>query len=222
MKKKILSILLLFVSILMNAQPPVDNLNKLSMNPQKIKPGILSDKMDSENKRIIYGKAQMVNNREDEDAEKILLGKPVPTAIATQAFYKAGTYGITLNMVRVKKRSIPTNARVLIKTQKDSVIETTVLEGCMAEETLIPVVNISMVTQPYSEPRYKMFCHISLDADMINQIYEEGIVKMRIQTDQDYYDIELKKDNISQFYYEELLLIEKAVKTKKGDFTDGF
>lgn len=221
MKRRILTIILSALALTLNAQPPVDNLNKLNMNPQKIKPGILSDKTDTQNQRIIYGKAQMVNNLPDEDAEKIIMGKPIPTAITTQAFYKNEQYGITINMVRMKKRAILSEAPVLIKTQNGTVIETKTLEGSNPEETYQTVVNISMTTKNYSEPRYKMYCHIILTPSMIDQIENEGISKLRIQTDQDYYDIELKKDNLSQFYIEELHMIAEALTTSKG-FRDGF
>lgn len=222
MKHFFISILLLISAITVAAQPPVDNLNKMNMNPQKIKPGILSDKINSQGERIVYGKAQFMANKPDEDAETIGFGfgKPIPTSITTQTFFKSGCYGITINMVRMKKRSVPDDAKVLIKTSSGTIIETNVLEGCEAEETFYPVVNISMTTQKYDEPRYKMFCHIKLDQDQFTLIKEEGIQKFRIQTDIDYYDIELKKDNVSQFYVNEFLEIEKLTKT--GDFKDGF
>ena len=68
--------------------------------------------------------------------------------------------------------------------------------------------------------RYIIYPRLELTNDIVTQIKNGGISKIRIELNGDICDIKLKNDNISQFIYDEFLLLRNAIKTRRSFYDD--
>lgn len=202
--KKILLILLFVLSKNLNAQMTDAGWEKASNMFRKDKAEIWDDAIDSEGNRIINCSLRLTKSIKHE----ISLG-----LCATK---KTDQEKYAINFI-ISKANQPINVKqgssILIKLGDDSVLTKTVSYSREFPPKFSTM--FSVTTKIYT-----INFGVDFTEDEIESL-EKGIKKFRFEVNNDRWDVEMKKDNISQFLLDEYKLVKESL-SKEKNFSDDF
>lgn len=214
MKKYLL--LMLFLPIALNsiaqddAMTPVQAIQDLFSNPQKRKPKIAKDKIAADGSRWVWGdyRYSYVGSSTKQKSVRMMVVGTQSESIGTNymvcfAIHEADT-----------PLSIKKDSPVLIKFGDDSVLQT---KNLFHDEDKVGVLHTLTYSTFYT---YDVYAYIPITEELINGL-KKGFKKIRFEVNDNIYDVEPKKDNVSEFILEEYELIKNAIQTKRT-FTDDF
>ena len=213
MKKYLMTFMALLFPLCMSAQLFGD----LS-NPQKREVEIKTDEIDAEGTRRIICSQRVTYLKQK------FIGKTEGNAVAmnlsaTKREGEQPNIYLWINVWDFKTSlCIKENSPVLFKLGDDSILRTYVITG---DEDNIGKTNFIYVNE-YSRPTtmYEVYCAIKVDNEMI-EAFKMGLKKIRLEVNNDIYDVNLKKDNISKFLLQEYEMIKAAFNTERS-FEEGF
>lgn len=211
MIKKTILLLLLSVSL---TSVQAQTFMGMPLNPMKNKPAIVSDAINSEGYRVVTAQNRAINKVLD-DREENAIGSVLVYPYALQKDDYT-VYKLALLMDKVNRPiSVDSGTPVLLKTKSGEVYELAIDNGDSD--------NLGKVERymSYVYTRYKITPTIVITPEIVQRIKDEGITKIRFELNGDICDVNFKKDNISQFIYDEFILIQEALKSKRS-FSDDF
>lgn len=180
----------------------VENAVKIRMNPMKNKVEVWGDDVDGEGRRTINSSMRAIN------------AKGSSVVIGLYAKVKDGNvqYGINMYYTDSKHNSLREGSPVLIKLGDDSRLE---LSTLFVYD--MPPVTISLFG---ARSVYYCFLSCAITEEQIMQ-FAKGLKKIRFEANGSSRDVEVKKDNISQFLIDSFNLVKDSASTAKS-FDDGF
>jgi hypothetical protein len=188
---------------------PPKVLKDMFSNPQKRKPAIVKDKISSEGVRWIWGdyRYSYVGTSTKEKSVRIMvLGLQKDTTEVVRL-----CFGIHAADTKLK---VEANSPVLIKFGDDTVYKTISL---FSDEDNIGETHV-LTYSTFST--YDIYVYIDLTDELLSGL-SKGFKKIRFEINNDIYDVEPRKDNISKFIIDEHKLIKEAFNTKRS-FDDDF
>lgn len=202
--EKIYCLLLFIISLNLNAQMTEEGWEKASKMFRKDKAEIWDDAINSEGERVINCSVRLTKSIKHE----IALGL-CATKILDEEKYLINFIITKANQpIKVKQES-----PILIKLGDDSVLTKTVF---YSHEFIPKVSSLLGVTATIYTTN---FCVDFTEEEIL--LLEKGVKKFRLEVNNDKWDVEMKKDNISQFLLDEYKLIKESL-SKDKNFTDDF
>jgi hypothetical protein len=187
-------------------------------SPYKVKPGIDKDEIGAENVRYIKTTERTANVSVD----NLLHGKSRPTDVYLYCFCpkdvssdKIPVYMAFRLYQTDKEILVNANSPILLKSNNDSVYTLKVSTEAKDEVGHVRVGEFSSYT------KYMAVACVLINDSIVSTIKNNGIKKMRLSVTGNNYDIELKKDNLSQFIFDSYQLVKAKLKEKR-DFKDNF
>lgn len=192
------------------AETPVQVLQDMFSNPQKRKPKIAKDKIASDGTRWVWGdyRYSYVGASTKQKSVRIMVVGTQSESLGTNymvcfAIHEADT------PLTIKKDS-----PVLVKFGDDSVLQT---KNLFHDEDKVGFLHTLTYSTFYT---YDIYAYIPITDELLEGL-QKGFKKIRFEVNDNIYDIEPKKDNVSDFILEEYKLIKDAIQTKRS-FTDDF
>lgn len=207
---KTIRLILLMLSILYSYPSYGQSLLGMTLNPLKNKAAIEKDEVSADGMRQITGTNRALNIVKSEKYGSILVNLEASQRDSIFVFYLR-FYVDNID----KPLYIADGSPILIKGNDGKVLNLNFAHG--SEDKLGNVERWGSLILT----RYIIYPRLELTNDVVTQLRSGGISKIRIELNGDICDIELKKDNISQFIYDEFLLLRNAIKTKRS-FYDNF
>lgn len=211
--KQFLFVVFMLLSLMAHAQnsaiTPPKAIKELFSNPQKRKASIAKDEISSDGLRWIWGdyRYSFIGTSTKERSLRIMvLGIQRDSIITYQicfGIHEADT------KLRIEKDS-----PVLIKFGDDSVYKT---KNLFYDEDTVGESHVLTYSVFYT---YDIYAYIELTDELIDGL-KKGFKKIRFEVNDNIYDVEPRKDNVSKFIIDEYNLIKEAFKTKRT-FTDDF
>lgn len=214
MKKILLMLVVCFAfNSLMFAQgdvvSPPSVLKDIFSNPQKRKPAIVKDKISSDGTRWVWGdyRYSYVGTSTKEKSVRIMV-----LGLQTNGEDNFRVcFGIHAADTKLK---VQKDSPVLIKFGDDSVYNT---KSLYSDEDNVGEAHVLRYSTFYT---YDIYVYIDLTDELLSNL-SKGFKKIRFEINNDIYDVEPRKDNVSQFIIEEYSLINQALE-KKRDFKEDF
>ena len=192
------------------AQTPVQALQDLFSNPQKRKPKIAKDKVASDGTRWVWGdyRYSYVGSSTKQKSVRMMV-------VGTQSESLGVNYMVCFAIHEADTPlSIKKDSPILIKFGDDSILQT---KSLFHDEDKVGYLH----TLPHSTfYTYDVYAYIPITDELLTGL-QKGFKKIRFEVNDDIYDIEPKKDNVSEFILEEYKLIKDALQTKRS-FADDF
>lgn len=188
---------------------PPKALKEFFSNPQKRKASIAKDAISSDGVRWIWGdyRYSFIGTSTKEKSVRIMvLGMQKDTII---------TYQVCLGIHAADtKLRIEKDSPVLIKFGDNSIYKT---KNLFFDEDNVGEAHTLTYSVFYT---YDIYAYIELTDELLDGL-KKGFKKIRFEVNGDIYDVEPRKDNVSQFIIDEYNLIKEAFNTKRS-FTDDF
>lgn len=192
------------------AESPVQVLQDVFSNPQKRKPKIAKDKIASDGTRWVWGdyRYSYVGSSTKQKSVRMMV-------VGTQRKDLTINYMICFGIHEADTPlTIKEGSPVLVKFGDDSVLQT---KNLFHDEDKVGLLHTLTYSHFYT---YDIYAYVPITDELLDGL-QKGFKKIRFEVNDDIYDIEPKKDNVSEFILEEYKLIKDAIQTKRT-FTDDF
>lgn len=192
------------------AETPVQAIQDLFSNPQKRKSKIAKDKIAADGSRWVWGdyRYSYVGSSTQQKSVRMMVVGTQSESIGTNYMVCFGIHEADI------KLTIEKDSPVLIKFGDDSVLQT---KNLFYDEDLVGEPHVLTYSTFYT---YDIYAYIPVTEELLAGL-QKGFKKIRFEVNGDIYDVEPKKDNVSEFILEEYKLIKEAIQTKRS-FTDDF
>ena len=194
MKKMLLSLLITLLTMPISAQK------------------IAYDKVEDNGLRLISSESETFRSFSD----KVVLSLAVSATVKDENV----DYFIDVTLKSSEPISAPANARMLIKTQKGTVLN---LEG-FSNQTVADNIGDVQSISGIIVKTFTILLPYKISEEDINTLRAEGVAKIRIELDGNKpYEKSWKKDKIGSFLGKAFDLLKNVAATdKRGSFEDGF
>ena len=192
------------------AETPVQVLQDMFSNPQKRKPKIAKDKIASDGTRWVWGdyRYSYIGSSTKQKSVRMMVVGTQSESLGTNYMVCFGIHEADTPL-EIKKDS-----PVLIKFGDDSVLQT---KNLFHDDDKIGFLHTLTYSHFYT---YDIYAYVPITDELLQGL-QKGFKKIRFEVNDDLYDIEPKKDNVSEFILEEYNLIKEAIQTKRS-FTEDF